>query len=81
LIIGYLGGVDLVARDGDEVRAERLGPKRQLEKALHGVGMEQRQRTFAARGADHVADGHDRAGLVIDHHHGHQKANTHKDNK
>ena len=67
--------------DGDHVRAERFGAEWNLQKALHGVGMEQRQRTFAARGADHVADGHDRAGLVIDHHHGHQKANTHKDNK
>ena len=35
------GGMDLVRGDGDHVRAERFGAEWDLQKALHGVGMEQ----------------------------------------
>ena len=56
--------------DGDHIRAERFGPERDLQKALHGVGMEQRERRQAARGSDHVGDRQDGAGLVVDHHDG-----------
>ena len=64
------GGMDLVRGDGDHVRAERFGAEWNLQKALHGVGMEQRQRGRAAHGLDHVGNRHDRARLVVDHHDG-----------
>ena len=64
------GGMDLVRGDGDHVRAERFGAEWNLQKALHGVGMEQRQRGSAAHGLDHVGNRHDRARLVVDHHDG-----------
>ena len=62
--------MDLVRGDGDHVRAERFGAEWDLQKALHGVGMEQRQRGSAAHGLDHVGNRHDRARLVVDHHDG-----------
>ena len=65
-----LCGVNLMAGDGDHIRAERFCLEGELEKALHGVGVEQRERAEPPRGADHLADGHDGAGLIVDHHHG-----------
>jgi len=64
--------MDLVRGDGDHVRAERFGAEWNLQKALHGVGMEQRQRGSAAHGLDHVGNRHDCARLVVDHHDGNQ---------
>ena len=60
--------MDLVGGDGDEVRAERARTKRDLEKALHGVGVEQGVRADAVRQPRHALNGHDRAGFVVHHH-------------
>ena len=57
-----------MAGDADGIRAERGGAKRHLAEALHRVGMEQRVGTAQVRQLCHALDGHDRAGLVIDHH-------------
>ena len=54
--------------DGDEVRAERARPERDLEKALHGVRVEQGVRADAVRQPRHALNGHDRAGFVVHHH-------------
>ena len=59
-----------MAGDGDHVRAERLCLEGKLEKALHGVGMEQRKGAFPAGRADHFGDGHNGAGFIVDHHDG-----------
>lgn len=40
-----LGPVNLVAGDGDHVRAEGFGLEGDLQKALHGVGVEQGEGT------------------------------------
>ena len=63
-----LGGMDLMPGDGDQVRAQRFGFEGDLEKALYGIGVEQRQRTEPARCAEHFRNWHDRAGLIVDHH-------------
>ena len=54
--------------DGNKVCAERARTKRDLEKALHGVGVEQRVRADAVRQPRHALNGHDRAGFVVHHH-------------
>ena len=60
--------MDLVTADGDEVRAERFGRKRHLQKALHRVRVQQRNAVFCFQ---HPGDGGnvvDCTCLIVDHH-------------
>ena len=63
-----LGGVDLVAADADEVRAERLRREGDFHKGLHRVGVQQRARAALAQHPRDARDIRHAAGLVVDHH-------------
>ena len=68
-----LGAVDLVAGNGDQVRAQTLGLEGHLQEALDRIGVENGIGAELAHQLRHLGDGHDRAGLVVDHHDGHQE--------
>ena len=63
-----LACVNLVARHGDQVRAQGGGAEGHLEEALDGVGVEQGVGTQAVGEPRHFFNGHHRAGFVVDHH-------------
>ena len=63
-----LGPVDLVAGQGDQVRAQGLRLEGHLQKALDGIGMENGVRAEPVGELCHLGNGHHGAYLVVYHH-------------
>ena len=67
-----LGAADLVAGDGDEVGPQGLGGEGHLQKALDGVGVQQRLGVFRRQAPGDAGDGVDVSQFVVHHHDGYQ---------
>ena len=63
-----LGGVDFMAADADQIRAQRFGREGDLQKGLHRVGVQQRAGAALAQQPCDRGNVRHAAGLVVDHH-------------